>query len=297
MKLTDHQQKMLDGAFGKGKAMAVQIQIGVGKCFDAERLVPVSRAHVSLSAQEADIWFAGKLLDAGASCAVAPTVNPGYSVDYFRSRLTDAAVENMRKTERIYRGLGARHGLTAVHRNGRHGVFYGVGRESAVKQRRERYFRERERGIVHGEHDTGGALHGVRGLSGGQRIRAAEKAVFTAHIPRGVHRRGSGLRRRFSGCFRYGRRRDRRRSGRAEKADAGAEERKRREQHDGKHRARDDEPDGLFPVFHRFFCFVYLGHGMPPKRKCAGDRDKNERRAERRSKKPRGVCACRCKKV
>lgn len=108
MKLTDHQQKMLDGAFGRGKAMAMRIQIGVGKCFDAERLVPVSRAHVSLSAQEADIWFAGKLLDAGASCAIAPTVNPGYSVDYFRSRLTDAAVENMRKTERIYCGLGAR---------------------------------------------------------------------------------------------------------------------------------------------------------------------------------------------
>ena len=40
MKLTDHQQKMLDGAFGKGKAMAMQIQIGVGKCFDAERLFP-----------------------------------------------------------------------------------------------------------------------------------------------------------------------------------------------------------------------------------------------------------------
>ena len=170
-----------------------------------------------------------------------------------------------------YRGLGARNGLTAVHRNGRHGVFYGVGRESAVKQRRERYFRERERGVVHGERDTSGALHGVRGLSGGQRIRATEKAVFTAHIPRGIHRRGSGLRRRFSGCFRYGRRRDRRRSGRAEKADAGIEERERREQHDSKHRARDDEPDGLFPIFHRFFCFVYLGHGMPPKRKCAGD--------------------------
>ena len=108
MKLTDHQQKMLDGVFGRGKAMAMQIQIGVGKCFDAERLVPVSRAHVSLSAQEADIWFAGKLLDTGASCAIAPTVNPGYSVDYFRNRLSDAAVENMRKTERIYRGLGAR---------------------------------------------------------------------------------------------------------------------------------------------------------------------------------------------
>lgn len=108
MKLTDYQQRMLDGAFGRGKAMALQIQLGIGKCFDAERLVPVGRVHVSLSAQEADIWFAGKLLDAGASCTVAPTVNPGYSIDYFKNRLSEASIENMRETERIYRALGAR---------------------------------------------------------------------------------------------------------------------------------------------------------------------------------------------
>lgn len=108
MKLTEYQQAMLDGAYGKGKAMAMQIQAGVGKCFDAPRLVPITKAHVSLSAQEADVWFAGKLLDAGASCAVAPTVNPGYSLEYFGDRLTEAAVENMRRTHQIYHDLGAR---------------------------------------------------------------------------------------------------------------------------------------------------------------------------------------------
>lgn len=108
MKLTAEQQAMLDGACGKGKAMAMQIQVGVGKCFQAPRLVPVARAHVSLSAQEADVWFAGKLYRAGAVCAVAPTVNPGYSLEYFGGRLTEAAIENMRQTHQIYQGLGAR---------------------------------------------------------------------------------------------------------------------------------------------------------------------------------------------
>lgn len=108
MELTDYQKRMLDGEYGRGKAMALQIQIGIGKCFDAERLVPISRAHVALSAQEADTWFAGKLLNAGATCSVTPTVNPGYSIDYFRNFLTADAVENMLETERVYRALGAR---------------------------------------------------------------------------------------------------------------------------------------------------------------------------------------------
>ncbi len=108
MELTVEQREILDGAQGGGKALAMRIQVGVGKCFDASRLVPVSRAHVALSAQEADVWFAGKLLAAGASCAVAPTVNPGYSLEYFQDRLTPDAVENMQHTHRIYQSLGAR---------------------------------------------------------------------------------------------------------------------------------------------------------------------------------------------
>ena len=64
MELTAYQQDMLNGAFGRGKAMAMEIQVGIGKCFDAARLVPIRKAHVSLSAQEADVWFSGRLLEA-----------------------------------------------------------------------------------------------------------------------------------------------------------------------------------------------------------------------------------------
>ena len=62
MELTAYQQEMLDGVWGKGKSMAMQVLVGIGKCFDSPRLVPITRAHVSLSAQEADLWFSGKLL-------------------------------------------------------------------------------------------------------------------------------------------------------------------------------------------------------------------------------------------
>ena len=63
MLLTDTQRDMLDGKYGKGKAMAARILTAVGESFRAVRLVPVTRVHVSLSAQGADIWFAEKIPD------------------------------------------------------------------------------------------------------------------------------------------------------------------------------------------------------------------------------------------
>lgn len=108
MELTDVQRAMLEGEFGRGKATAMQIQMGIGKCFDAPCMAPIQKAHVSLSAQEADVWFSGRLLEAGACCAVAPTVNPGYSLEYFKDRLTPEAIANMEETHRIYQALGAR---------------------------------------------------------------------------------------------------------------------------------------------------------------------------------------------
>lgn len=106
MKLTAHQQAMLDGRHGKGTAMAMEILVGVGECFGAERMLPVSRVHISLSAQDADIWFAKKMLEAGAFCTVPPTVNPGYSLRCFGETATDGG-ENMRQADRAYRALGA----------------------------------------------------------------------------------------------------------------------------------------------------------------------------------------------
>ena len=61
MFLSEYQQEMLDGKYGKGKAMAMQILEAVGDSFEAQRMVPISRAHISLSAQDADVWFAEKM--------------------------------------------------------------------------------------------------------------------------------------------------------------------------------------------------------------------------------------------
>ena len=47
MKLTQEQQDMLDGKYGKGTAYAMKIQVAIGECFDAKRMVPITRAHVA----------------------------------------------------------------------------------------------------------------------------------------------------------------------------------------------------------------------------------------------------------
>lgn len=109
MKLTQEQQDMLDGKYGKGTAYAMKIQVAIGESFDAERMVPITRAHVALSNQEADLWFAEKLLSAGAKCRVAPTVNPGFCLSFFKSRdmVPPEYADLMQRTHNAYKALGA----------------------------------------------------------------------------------------------------------------------------------------------------------------------------------------------
>lgn len=109
MILTQQQQDMLDGKYGEGTAIAMKIQVAIGESFDAERMVPIVRAHVALSNQEADLWFAEKLLNAGAKCRVAPTVNPGFCHSYFTERdmVAPEFADLMQRTHDAYKGLGA----------------------------------------------------------------------------------------------------------------------------------------------------------------------------------------------
>lgn len=109
MKLTKEQQDMLDGKYGKGTALAMKIQVAIGESFDAERMVPITRAHVALSNQEADLWFAEKLLEAGAKCRVAPTVNPGFCLSFFKDAgmVSEEDAALMQRTHDAYKGLGA----------------------------------------------------------------------------------------------------------------------------------------------------------------------------------------------
>ena len=74
MRLTEKEQAMLNGEMGPGFARAMRVLVGIGKAFGAERMVPISRGHISLSNQEGDLWFVSKLLEEQAHCMVPPTV-------------------------------------------------------------------------------------------------------------------------------------------------------------------------------------------------------------------------------
>lgn len=109
MILTQEQQDMLDGKYGDGTAIAMKIQVAIGESFDAERMVPITRAHVALSNQEADLWFAEKLLKSGARCRITPTVNPGFCLSFFKNRsmVSKENADLMQRTHDAYKGLGA----------------------------------------------------------------------------------------------------------------------------------------------------------------------------------------------
>lgn len=110
MKLTSYEQEILDGKHGAGMAMAMEIQVAIGETFDADRMVNITRTHVALSAQDADLWFAEKLLAKGARCIVSPTVNPSINLKYLNEHLFEVPEEGKRivsATNEAYRKLGA----------------------------------------------------------------------------------------------------------------------------------------------------------------------------------------------
>lgn len=110
MRLTTEEKDILNGGDGEGAALAMKVLVGIAEAFEAPRLVPISRAHVALSNQDADLWFAEKLSRAGARCKIPPTVNPGFCIDFFTSRnmVSVEDAQMMRRTHDAYKALGAR---------------------------------------------------------------------------------------------------------------------------------------------------------------------------------------------
>jgi hypothetical protein len=110
MVLTDEQEKMLAGDCGDAVAYAMRIQTGLGRVFGAKRMVPITRAHVALSAQDADLWFVEKLLGLGGKCKIPPTVNPSVDVCYLNRHLAEVpekGEEIVAATNKAYREIGA----------------------------------------------------------------------------------------------------------------------------------------------------------------------------------------------
>ncbi len=100
MQLTSLERDMLEGKHGPGVALAMKVQVGTGKAFYAERMVPITRAHVASSAQEGDLYFVTKLVDLGAHCLVSPTTNPSMDLRYVEGHLGPFPEDVSREGER-----------------------------------------------------------------------------------------------------------------------------------------------------------------------------------------------------
>lgn len=74
--LTKEQLGMLNGEQERLSRTPCEFKRGWVEFFGAKRMVPITRAHVALSAQDADLWFVEKLVNLGGKRKIAPTVNP-----------------------------------------------------------------------------------------------------------------------------------------------------------------------------------------------------------------------------
>jgi hypothetical protein len=110
MILTEEQQGMLNGDQGEAVSYSMRIQTGLGRVFGAKRMVPITRAHVALSSQDADLWFVEKLLGLGGKCKIPPTVNPSVDLCYLNRHLAEIPDEGKQivsATNAAYRKIGA----------------------------------------------------------------------------------------------------------------------------------------------------------------------------------------------
>lgn len=109
MELTKDQLDLLEGKYGEGAQLAMKIQVAIGESFGAKRMVPITKAHVALSNQDADLWLAEKLVGLGAHCRITPTVNPGFCLSYFKQKglVSDEDYKMMERTHNAYKALGA----------------------------------------------------------------------------------------------------------------------------------------------------------------------------------------------
>lgn len=108
MYLNQEEKDMLEGKYGEGIATAMKVLVGIGEAFDAELMVKVNRAHISLSNQEGDLWFVKKLVEEGAKCKICATVNPAFNLNYFKNicKFSPKDIEMLQNTTSAYKSIG-----------------------------------------------------------------------------------------------------------------------------------------------------------------------------------------------
>lgn len=109
MHLTEEEERTLKGEFGVGTQKAMELLVAIGDAYDAEKMIPISRAHAASSGQEGDLYFVELLADGGAKCKVPTSTNPVYDIKYFHS-LFDVPKDEADVARRVmeaYKRVGA----------------------------------------------------------------------------------------------------------------------------------------------------------------------------------------------
>ncbi|PYI66899.1 aconitase subunit 1 [Arthrobacter livingstonensis] len=112
LRLTGEETAMLDGGRGAGTAMAMRMVVALAGVLGAERLIPITGAHIDscLYHGQAGLDFAQKLAGLGAAVTVPTTLNVS-SLDLMHPglvRLPPADAVPARALMEAYRALGAR---------------------------------------------------------------------------------------------------------------------------------------------------------------------------------------------
>ena len=109
MRLSDEQKRMYDGSRGPGVQKAMELLVALGKAFDAEEMIPVSRTHVALSGQEGDTYWCELLVNGGARAVVPPTTNPAWDTQTLTRYydVTPGELDLALRTVDVYRRIGA----------------------------------------------------------------------------------------------------------------------------------------------------------------------------------------------
>lgn len=110
LRLRDEEKQMLEGKMGDGARRAMELLVALGRTFEADEMIPVTRTHVALSGQEGDTYWCELLVNGGAFCRVPPTTNPAWCVDELSKffEVTEAERNLAYRTFDSYRRIGAK---------------------------------------------------------------------------------------------------------------------------------------------------------------------------------------------
>lgn len=110
MYLTREEERILKGELGEGTQKALELLVAIGEAYDAEKMIPISRAHAASSGQEGDLYFVELLANGGARCKVPTSTNPVYDIPYFHKmfkKIPEDEADVARRVMEAYERMGA----------------------------------------------------------------------------------------------------------------------------------------------------------------------------------------------